>query len=430
MKGLLVRMKPNVRWKRRARQGVRRKLLRSGYPLHLLTAQLGAGKLGGARKRERPQISRWGQRFQAFQKTTRGRQFHMILVTGGAGFIGANFVLDWLAQSDEPVVNLDKLTYAGNLENLASLQGDTRHHFVAGDIGDRELVARLLEVHRPRAVLNFAAESHVDRSIHGPEDFIQTNIVGTFRLLEAVRAHWSGLPEAEKAVFRFLHVSTDEVYGSLAPEEPPFTEQHCYQPNSPYSASKAASDHLVRAYHHTYGLPVLTTHCSNNYGPYHFPEKLIPLMIVNALAGKPLPVYGDGLQVRDWLYVKDHCSAIRRVLQAGRVGETYNVGGWNEKPNIEIVRTICALLDELRPRADGLSYATQITYVQDRPGHDRRYAIDARKLERELGWKPAETFDSGIRKTVQWYLEHPEWVQRVQSGAYREWVRQHYGLSA
>ncbi len=354
----------------------------------------------------------------------------MILLTGGAGFIGANFVLDWLAQSDEPIVNLDKLTYAGNLENLASLQGDARHHFVAGDIGDRELLARLLEVHRPRAVLHFAAESHVDRSIHGPEDFIQTNIVGTFRLLEAVRAHWSALPQAEKAAFRFLHVSTDEVYGSLAPAQAPFTEQHRYQPNSPYAASKAASDHLVRAYGHTYGLPVLTTNCSNNYGPYQFPEKLIPLMIVNALAGKPLPVYGDGLQVRDWLYVRDHCSAIRRVLQAGRVGEVYNIGGWNEKANIEIVRTLCALLDELRPRADGQSYASQITYVQDRPGHDRRYAIDARKIERELGWRPAETFETGIRKTVQWYLDHPDWVARVQSGAYREWVQRHYGLQA
>ncbi len=350
----------------------------------------------------------------------------MILVTGGAGFIGANFVLDWLAQSDEPVLNLDKLTYAGNLENLASLQGDARHVFVQGDIGDSALVERLLAGHRPRAVINFAAESHVDRSIHGPEDFIQTNIVGTFRLLEAVRAWWGGLDDAAKAAFRFLHVSTDEVYGSLAPDEPAFTEQHRYEPNSPYSASKAASDHLVRAYHHTYGLPVLTTNCSNNYGPYHFPEKLIPLMIVNALAGKPLPVYGDGMQIRDWLYVRDHCSAIRCVLAAGRLGEVYNVGGWNEKPNIEIVQTLCALLDELRPRADGQSYATQISYVKDRPGHDRRYAIDARKLERELGWKPAETFETGIRKTVQWYLEHPEWVAHVQSGAYRDRVNQHY----
>ena len=324
-----------------------------------------------------------------------------ILVTGGAGFIGSNFVLDWLAQSDEPIVNLDKLTYAGNLENLASLQGDARHVFVQGDLGDRVLVDRLLAQHRPRAVLHFAAESHVDRSIHGPEDFIQTNIVGTFRLLESVRAYWSALPEPEKTAFRFLHVSTDEVYGSLSKDDPPFAETNAYEPNSPYSASKAASDHLVRAWHHTYGLPVLTTNCSNNYGPYHFPEKLIPLMIVNALAGKPLPVYGDGQQIRDWLYVKDHCSAIRRVLEGGRLGETYNIGGWNEKPNLEIVHTVCNLLDELRPRADGKPYKEQITYVADRPGHDRRYAIDARKIERELGWKPAETFETGIRKTVQ-----------------------------
>lgn len=351
----------------------------------------------------------------------------MILVTGGAGFIGANFVLDWLAVHDEPVLNLDKLTYAGNLETLASLQGDARHVFVQGDIGDGALVADLLATHRPRAVINFAAESHVDRSIHGAEDFIQTNIVGTFRLLEAVRAHWSGLADADKAGFRFLHVSTDEVYGSLAPDAPAFTETHGFEPNSPYSASKAASDHLVRAWHHTHGLPVLTTNCSNNYGPFHFPEKLIPLMIVNALAGKALPVYGDGMQVRDWLYVKDHCSAIRRVLEAGAVGETYNVGGWNEKPNIEIVHTICALLDELRPRADGASYTAQITHVKDRPGHDRRYAIDARKLETALGWKPAETFESGIRKTVQWYLDHPDWVAHVQSGAYRQWVQAQYG---
>jgi dTDP-glucose 4,6-dehydratase len=354
----------------------------------------------------------------------------MILVTGGAGFIGANFVLDWLTRHDEPVLNLDKLTYAGNLETLTSLQGDARHVFVQGDIGDSDLVARLLAEHRPRAVVHFAAESHVDRSIHGAEDFIQTNIVGTFRLLEAVRAHWSALPEPEKAAFRFLHVSTDEVYGSLAPDEPAFTETHRTEPNSPYSASKAASDHLVRAWHHTHGLPVVTTNCSNNYGPYHFPEKLIPLMIVNALAGKPLPVYGDGMQVRDWLYVKDHCSAIRRVLEAGTLGETYNVGGWNEKPNIEIVHTICALLDELRPRADGQSYNKQITYVKDRPGHDRRYAIDARKLEAELGWKPAETFETGIRKTVQWYLDNGDWVTRVQSGAYRQWVQTQYGAPA
>ena len=309
----------------------------------------------------------------------------MILVTGGAGFIGANFVLDWLAAGDEPVLNVDKLTYAGNLKSLESLQGDARHVFVQADIGDGQTLARLLAEHRPRAVVNFAAESHVDRSIHGPEDFIQTNVVGTFRLLEAVRGYWSALDAEAKAAFRFLHVSTDEVYGSLAPAAPAFTEDHLYEPNSPYSASKAASDHLVRAWHHTYGLPVLTTNCSNNYGPLHFPEKLIPLMIVNALAGKPLPIYGDGMQVRDWLYVRDHCSAIRRVLEAGRLGDTYNVGGWNEKPNVEIVNTVCALLDELRPKADGTSYSAQITYVKDRPGHDRRYAIDARKLERELG---------------------------------------------
>jgi dTDP-glucose 4,6-dehydratase len=354
----------------------------------------------------------------------------MILVTGGAGFIGGNFVLDWLAQSDEPVVNLDKLTYAGNLETLSSLQDDARHIFVQGDIGDKTLVAELLHTHRPRAVVNFAAESHVDRSIHGPEDFILTNVVGTFRLLETIRHHWMGLNDADKAAFRVLHVSTDEVYGSLSPDAAAFTEDHVYEPNSPYSASKAASDHLVRAWHHTYGLPVLTTNCSNNYGPYHFPEKLIPLMIVNALAGKPLPVYGDGMQIRDWLYVTDHCSAIRTVLAKGRLGETYNVGGWNEQPNIEIVHLICRLLDELRPRADGLSYATQITHVTDRPGHDRRYAIDARKIERELGWKPAETFETGIRKTVAWYLAHPDWVANVQSGAYRDWVSRHYGAAA
>ncbi len=350
----------------------------------------------------------------------------MIFITGGAGFIGSNFVLDWLRTCNEPVLNLDQLTYAGNLENLSSLQGDARHVFVQGDIGDQALVERLLVEHQSRAVINFAAESHVDRSIHGPEDFIQTNIVGTFRLLEAVRAYWDGLQGPAKEGFRFLHVSTDEVYGSLSKDEPAFTETHRYEPNSPYSASKAASDHLVRAWHHTYGLPVLTTNCSNNYGPYHFPEKLIPLMIVNALAGKPLPVYGDGMQVRDWLYVKDHCSAIRRVLQAGRVGEVYNVGGWNEQPNIDIVHTVCALLDELRPRADGQAYSGQITYVTDRPGHDRRYAIDARKLEQELGWKPAETFETGIRKTVQWYLDNPSWVANVQSGAYREWVQKQY----
>ncbi|HBW61463.1 dTDP-glucose 4,6-dehydratase [Comamonas kerstersii] len=352
----------------------------------------------------------------------------MILVTGGAGFIGANFVLDWLAHHDEPVINVDKLTYAGNLENLASLQGDVRHIFVQADIGDSAVIGQLLAQHQPRAVVNFAAESHVDRSIHGPEDFIQTNVVGTFRLLEAVRAYWNGLEGEAKTSFRFLHVSTDEVYGTLSLTDPAFTEENNYEPNSPYSASKAASDHLVRAWHHTYGLPVLTTNCSNNYGPLHFPEKLIPLMIVNALAGKPLPIYGDGQQIRDWLYVRDHCSAIRRVLEAGKVGETYNVGGWNEKANIDIVKTVCALLDELRPRADGKSYAEQITFVTDRPGHDRRYAIDARKLERELGWKPAETFETGIRKTVQWYLDHPEWVANVQSGSYRDWVQKQYSV--
>ncbi|GAB4202806.1 MAG: dTDP-glucose 4,6-dehydratase [Tibeticola sp.] len=352
----------------------------------------------------------------------------MILITGGAGFIGANFVLDWLARSDEAVVNLDKLTYAGNRENLASVMDDPRHVFVQGDIGDDDLVSRLLAQHRPRAIVHFAAESHVDRSIHGAEAFIQTNVVGTFRLLEATRAYWAGLDATEQAAFRFLHVSTDEVYGSLAPDEPAFAETRRYEPNSPYSASKAASDHLVRAWHHTYGLPVLTTNCSNNYGPFHFPEKLIPLMIVNALAGKPLPVYGDGLQVRDWLYVSDHCSAIRRVLEAGVPGEVYNVGGWNERPNIDIVHTICALLDELQPRPDGRSYREQITHVKDRPGHDRRYAIDARKIERELGWRPAETFETGIRKTVRWYLDHPDWVAHVQSGAYREWVRTQYAL--
>lgn len=350
----------------------------------------------------------------------------MILVTGGAGFIGSNFVLDWLRINAEPVVNLDKLTYAGNLENLRSLEGDARHVFVQGDIGDDKLVSELLARHQPRAIVNFAAESHVDRSIHSPGEFIQTNVVGTFRLLEATRAYWGALDGKQREDFRFLHVSTDEVYGSLGPGEAAFTEQHRYEPNSPYSASKAASDHLVRAYHHTYKLPVVTTNCSNNYGPYHFPEKLIPLMIVNALAGKPLPVYGDGQQIRDWLYVGDHCSAIRRALEAGVPGETYNVGGWNEKPNIEIVQTVCALLDELRPRKEGGSYRQQITYVTDRPGHDRRYAIDARKAERELGWKPAETFETGIRKTVQWYLENSEWVQRVQSGAYREWLDKNY----
>ena len=354
----------------------------------------------------------------------------MILITGGAGFIGSNFVLDWLGRSDEEIINVDLLTYAGNLENLDEAKGDDRHIFVQGDIGDSALMSGLLERHQPRAILNFAAESHVDRSIHGPEDFIQTNIVGTFRLLEAARQYWGDLPQEEKAAFRFLHVSTDEVYGSLGASETPFTETHRYQPNSPYSASKAASDHLVRAYHHTYGLPVLTTNCSNNYGPYQFPEKLIPLIIVNALAGKPLPVYGDGQQIRDWLYVKDHCSALRRVLEAGIAGEIYNIGGWNEKPNLDIVRTICRLLDELRPLKGG-SHGDLIQFVTDRPGHDRRYAIDARKIERELHWKPAETFETGIRKTVHWYLEHPAWAERVQSGAYRLWMEKHYrGVTA
>ena len=351
----------------------------------------------------------------------------MILVTGCAGFIGSNFVHTWLAQHDEPVVNLDKLTYAGNLDNLSSLAKDPRHIFVQGDIGDRALVDKLLAEHQPRAILNFAAESHVDRSIHGPGDFIQTNVVGTFNLLESVRAYWSGLPAAQQSAFRFLHVSTDEVYGTLSPQDPPFAETNPFEPNSPYAASKASSDHLVRAWHHTYGLPVLTTNCSNNYGPFHFPEKLIPLVILNALAGKPLPIYGDGQQVRDWLFVTDHCHAIARVLEAGTVGETYNIGGWNEKANIDVVKTICARLDQLRPRADGKPYAEQITFVKDRPGHDRRYAIDARKIERELGWKPQETFDTGIQKTVQWYLDHPEWVQGVTSGEYRKWIGKQYG---
>ena len=347
----------------------------------------------------------------------------MILVTGGAGFIGSNFVLDWLAQSDEQIINLDKLTYAGNLQNLAPLSQDSRHIFVKGDIGDTELVSQLLTQYQPRAILNLAAESHVDRSILGPEDFIQTNILGTFRLLETTHAYWRELESAAKQSFRFLHVSTDEVYGSLRKNEPAFTETHRYEPNSPYSASKAASDHLVRAYHHTYGLPILTTNCSNNYGPFQFPEKLIPLMIVNALAGKSLPVYGDGQQVRDWLYVADHCSAIRRVLEHGTPGETYNIGGWNEKPNIEIVQTICSLLEESYP---GTNYHNLITYVQDRPGHDRRYAIDATKIERELDWRPVETFATGIRKTIQWYLNNRQWVTDVQTGAYQEWIKTHY----
>lgn len=353
---------------------------------------------------------------------------NLIMVTGGAGFIGSNFLLDWLNAELGTVLNLDKLTYAGNLENLASIKDDPRHIFVRGDIGDKALVANLLLQYQPRAILNFAAESHVDRSIHGPEDFIQTNVVGTFHLLEAARTYWDALPEPGQQAFRFLHVSTDEVYGSLQPEDPAFTEITPFSPNSPYSASKAASDHLVRAYHHTYGLPVLTTNCSNNYGPYHFPEKLIPLMIVNALFGKPLPVYGDGQQVRDWLYVKDHCSAIRRVLEVGEVGETYNVGGWNEMANIDIVKTVCALLDELSPREGGGHYEEQITYVKDRPGHDRRYAIDASKIERELGWHPEETFESGISKTVRWYLDNSAWVRNVQTGAYREWMQTNYAF--
>ena len=349
-----------------------------------------------------------------------------ILVTGGAGFIGSNFVLDWIASETASVVNLDKLTYAGNLQNLESLTGNQRHIFVRGDIGDADLVAKLLAEYQPRAIVNFAAESHVDRSIHGPGEFIQTNIVGTFHLLEATRAYWGTLNEEDKKAFRFLHVSTDEVYGSLKPEDPAFKETNTYEPNSPYSASKAASDHLVRAYHHTYGLPVLTTNCSNNYGPYHFPEKLIPLIIHNALACKALPIYGDGQQVRDWLYVRDHCSAIRRVLEADRVGETYNVGGWNEKPNLDVVHTLCAILDELSPRSDGKPYAEQITYVTDRLGHDRRYAIDATKIHRELGWRPVETFETGIRKTVQWYLANQAWVRNVTSGDYKNWIQRNY----
>jgi dTDP-glucose 4,6-dehydratase len=351
----------------------------------------------------------------------------MILVTGGAGFIGGNFVLNWLSDSAaEGIVNLDKLTYAGNLATLDSLKNDERHVFVHGDIGDQDLVAALLKKHRPRAIINFAAESHVDRSIHGPADFVQTNVLGTFNLLECAREYWNGLEGFEKEQFRFHHVSTDEVYGTLSLTDPAFTELNSYEPNSPYSASKAASDHLVRAWFHTYGFPVLTTNCSNNYGPYHFPEKLIPLVILNALNGKPLPIYGDGQQIRDWLYVVDHCSAICEVLARGKLGETYNIGGWNEKANIDVVKTICSILDELRPRSDGQSYAEQITFVTDRPGHDRRYAIDASKIERELGWRPAETFDSGIRKTVQWYLDNPVWVEGVLSGSYRDWLQKQY----
>jgi dTDP-glucose 4,6-dehydratase len=351
----------------------------------------------------------------------------MILITGGAGFIGGNFVLDWLNnRNNGSLINIDKLTYAGNLETLNSIKNDSRYHFFQGDIGDKSLIAKVFADLRPRAVINFAAESHVDRSIHGPAEFIQTNIVGTFNLLECARSFWNELLEPEKSSFRFLHVSTDEVYGSLSPNDPPFTEKHPYEPNSPYSASKAASDHLIRAWFHTYGFPVLTTNCSNNYGPYHFPEKLIPLCILNALNGKPLPIYGDGQQVRDWLYVKDHCSAIRTVLEKGTLGETYNIGGWNEKANIDVVNQICTILDELRPRNDGKSYVEQITFVKDRPGHDRRYAIDASKIERELGWKPAETFETGIRKTVQWYLDNPKWVEGVVSGSYRQWIDQQY----
>jgi len=354
----------------------------------------------------------------------------MIIVTGGAGFIGSNFIHQWLANEPGPVVNLDKLTYAGNLRSLTDIEQDPRYRFVHGDIGDRALLARLLEETRPHAIVNFAAESHVDRSIHSAGDFIQTNIVSTFNLLESVRGYFATLPGAEQHAFRFLHVSTDEVYGSLSPTDHAFTEQHRYEPNSPYSASKAASDHLVRACHHTYYLPTLTTNCSNNYGPYHFPEKLIPLVILNALAGKALPIYGDGQNVRDWLYVTDHCEAIRLVLARGQVGETYNVGGRNERTNLDVVRTICALLDELKPRADGASYAAQINFVADRPGHDRRYAIDATRLETELGWKARETFDSGIRKTVQWYLANQEWVTSVTSGEYRQWMQQQYGTGA
>jgi dTDP-glucose 4,6-dehydratase len=348
-----------------------------------------------------------------------------ILVTGGAGFIGSNFVLQWLREEGGRVINVDKLTYAGNPDNLRQADS-SRHELVRADIGDTSVIAELLARHQPAAVLNFAAESHVDRSIHGPGDFIETNVVSTFRLLEAVRAYWSSLPEPARSNFRFLHVSTDEVFGSLGINDPAFTESTPYAPNSPYSASKAASDHLVRAWHHTYGLPVLTTNCSNNYGPLHFPEKLIPLMILNALEGKPLPVYGDGQQVRDWLYVEDHCSAIRRVLANGRVGETYNIGGCNEQKNLDVVHLVCGLLDELSPRQDGKSYREQIIFVTDRPGHDRRYAIDARRMEHELGWRPAETFATGLRKTVQWYLANPEWIAHVKSGAYRDWVEKNY----
>lgn len=349
-----------------------------------------------------------------------------ILVTGGAGFIGSNFILDWFQQSDETLINLDKLTYAGNLSNLASLQANKKHVFVQGDIADSQALTQLLNQHQPRAIINFAAESHVDRSIDAPHDFIQTNVVGTFQLLESARHYWQKLSEPAREKFRFLHVSTDEVYGSLLPDTPAFNEQNRYEPNSPYSASKAASDHLVRAYHHTYGLPVLTTNCSNNYGPYQFPEKLIPLILHNALKGKALPIYGDGQQIRDWLYVSDHCSAIRRVLEAGRCGEIYNIGGLNEKTNLTVVETLCRLLDELQAREDGGSYSDQISFVPDRAGHDRRYAIDANKIVRELGWQPEHSFDSGIRQTVSWYLANPAWVSEVTSGDYRNWLAKQY----
>lgn len=351
-----------------------------------------------------------------------------ILVTGGAGFIGSNFILQWLAAEGTPVVNLDKLTYAGNLGNLEKISGDSRYSFVHGDIGDRKLVRDLLRRCVPRAIVHFAAESHVDRSIHGPDDFVRTNVNGTFSLLEETRAYWTEVGQEEKPAFRFLHVSTDEVYGSLGPKDPAFSEATPYSPNSPYSATKAASDHLVRAYHHTYGMPVLTTNCSNNYGPYQFPEKLIPLTILNAMNGKPIPVYGDGQNVRDWLFVTDHCDAIRTVLARGKIGETYNVGGRNEKPNLEIVRTICSILDELRPGDSVVPHNKLITYVQDRPGHDRRYAMDTRKIERELNWQPRETFESGIRKTVEWYLGNEAWIRGVTSGHYREWIATQYSV--
>ena len=348
-----------------------------------------------------------------------------IIVTGGAGFIGSNFANAWIKLGLGKLINLDKLTYAGNLSNLAAIEHNPNHIFVQGEIGDNELVRDLLKQHQPRAIINFAAESHVDRSIHGPSEFIQTNIVGTFNMLEEARAYWGDLNDVDKANFRFLHVSTDEVYGSLGSNDPAFTETKAYEPNSPYSASKAASDHLVRAYHHTYKFPALTTNCSNNYGPYHFPEKLIPLVIHNALNGKPLPIYGNGQQIRDWLYVEDHCSAIRRVLEAGKVGEVYNIGGWNEKANLDVVHTLCDILDQERPKKSG-SYRDQITYVTDRPGHDQRYAIDASKIERELGWKPAETFETGIQKTVNWYLAHQDWVNNITSGEYKNWVNKNY----